>query len=214
MKIGDFVIDVVKKDIKNLHLGVYPPDGRVRIASSDKLSDDTIRLFAISKLGWIKRKQAQFQAQPRQSPKEYVSGESHYFQGDRYLLNVIYHRSAPKVVIRNKTSRRIFESLSNDSFLLTKANTMQYQTEQWLHSTWVKDTRLYNLELCQDLFGHWIVRRNWNSKPRRGFGRSNYTLCPDLETALVLFDKQQQRRKKHGYTPVQVSSRKLRSYLN
>ena len=103
MKIGDLIIDVVKKDIKNLHLAVYPPDGRVRIASPLKLDDESIRLFAISKLGWIKKKQAKFQAQPRQSPREYVSGETHYFKGDRYLLNVIYHQATPKVVIRNKT---------------------------------------------------------------------------------------------------------------
>lgn len=103
MKIGDLIIDVVRKDIKNLHLAVYPPDGRVRIASPLKLDDESIRLFAISKLGWIKKKQAIFQAQPRQSPREYVSGESHYFKGDRYLLNVIYHQGLAKVVIRNKT---------------------------------------------------------------------------------------------------------------
>ena len=103
MKIGDLLIDVVKKDIKNLHLGVYPPDGRVRIASPSKVSDESIRLFAISKLSWIKKQQAKFQAQSRQSPREYVSGESHYYKGDRYLLNVIYHQAAPKVVIRNKT---------------------------------------------------------------------------------------------------------------
>lgn len=103
MKVGDLSINVVKKDIKNLHLAVYPPDGTVRIASPLKVDDETIRLFAISKLKWIKKNQAKFQAQPRQSPREYVSGESHYYQGDRYLLNVIYHSSAPKVVVRNKT---------------------------------------------------------------------------------------------------------------
>ena len=103
MKVGNLVIDVVKKDIKNLHLGVYPPDGRVCIAAPLKVDDETIRLFAISKLGWIKKKQNKIQAQPRQSPREYISGESHYYKGNRYLLNVIYHAAAPKVVVRNKT---------------------------------------------------------------------------------------------------------------
>ncbi|MEM7757065.1 MAG: SprT family zinc-dependent metalloprotease [Cyanobacteria bacterium P01_A01_bin.40] len=103
MKVGGLTINVVKKDIKNLHLGVYPPDGRVRIASPLKVDDETIRLLAISKLRWIKKNQAKFQAQPRQFPREYVSGESHYYKGDRYLLNVIYHSAAPKVVVRNKT---------------------------------------------------------------------------------------------------------------
>jgi hypothetical protein len=101
--VGELVIDVVRKDIKNLHLAVYPPDGRVRIATPLKLDDEAVRLFAISKIAWIKRHQAQFDAQPRQSKREFVSGESHYFQGHRYLLNVIYHQGAPKIVIRNMT---------------------------------------------------------------------------------------------------------------
>ena len=100
---SQLTIDVVKKNIKNLHLRVHPPDGRVSIASPLKVDDETIRLFAISKLSWIQKNQAKFQAQPRISPREYVSGESHYYKGDRYLLNVIYHSAAPKVVIRNKT---------------------------------------------------------------------------------------------------------------
>jgi hypothetical protein len=101
--VGKLVIDVVRKDIKNLHLAVYPPDGRVRIATPLKIDDESVRLFAISKMAWIKKHQAKFKTQSRQSDREYVSGESHYFQGHRYLLNVIYHQSAPKVIIRNKT---------------------------------------------------------------------------------------------------------------
>ena len=101
--VGELVIDVVRKDIKNLHLAVYPPDGRVRIATPLRLDDEAVRLFAISKISWIKKRQAQFEAQQRQSTREYVSGESHYFQGHRYLLNVIYQPGLPKVVIRNKT---------------------------------------------------------------------------------------------------------------
>ena len=94
-------IDVVKKDIKNLHLRVYPPDGKVRITSPLRVDDETIRLFALSKLKWIEKSQAKFQAQPRQTPKKYISGESHYYRGDRYLLNVIYHSSVPKIVRSN-----------------------------------------------------------------------------------------------------------------
>lgn len=101
--IGDITIDVIKKDIKNIHLGVYPPDGRVRIASPLKVTDETIRLFVLSKLTWIKKHQAKYQNYHRPDPREYVSGESHYFRGDRYLLNVIYYECSPPVIIRNKT---------------------------------------------------------------------------------------------------------------
>ncbi len=101
--VSDIVIDVVRKNIKNLHLAVYPPAGRVRIATPLKIDDESVRLFAISKLSWIRKHQRKFEGQPRQTPREYVSGESHYFQGQRYLLNVIPHQAAPKVIVRNKT---------------------------------------------------------------------------------------------------------------
>lgn len=100
--VGDFVIDVVRKDIKNLHLAVYPPEGRVRIATPLSVDDEAVRLFAISKLPWIKKHQANFGSQERQSEREYVSGESHYFNGKRYLLNVIYDNASPKIEIRSK----------------------------------------------------------------------------------------------------------------
>jgi len=101
--VSDIAIDVVRKDIKNLHLGVYPPGGRVRIATPIKINDEAVRLFAISKMAWIKKQQLKFETQERQSERRFVSGESHYYKGRRYLLNVIYHNAAPKVEIRNKT---------------------------------------------------------------------------------------------------------------
>lgn len=103
IKIGELVIDVARKNIKNLHLAVYPPDGRVRIATPLHIDDEAVRLFAISKLSWIKKHQANFETQERQSKREFVSGESHYFQGKRYLLNIIYYQGNPKVEVRNNT---------------------------------------------------------------------------------------------------------------
>ena len=103
IKVGELNIDVVRKNIKNLHLAVYPPDGRVRIATPLNINDEAVRLFAISKLSWIKKHQANFNAQERQSKREFVSGESHYFQGKRYLLNVIYHQGNSCVKVRNNT---------------------------------------------------------------------------------------------------------------
>ena len=86
--VSNITIDVVHKDIKNMHLAVYPPTGRVRIAAPLRVSDDSIRLFAISKLGWIKRNQRKFENQERILPREYKDRESHYFQGKRYLLRI------------------------------------------------------------------------------------------------------------------------------
>ncbi|MBK7862483.1 MAG: M48 family metallopeptidase [Archangiaceae bacterium] len=82
-------VQVVRKAIKNLHLGVYPPNGRVRVAAPMAVSNDAVRLAVIGKLGWIGRQRRKFLKQPRQSKREMVSGESHYFMGRRYRLRVI-----------------------------------------------------------------------------------------------------------------------------
>lgn len=97
--IGDLEINVIKKKIKNLHLSVHPPDGRVRIAAPETMNDEAIKIFAISKLSWIKKQRGKFQAQERQSEREFVSGESHYYQGHRYLLKVIPTNKKQRVEI-------------------------------------------------------------------------------------------------------------------
>lgn len=100
--ISNIRVDVVRKDIKNIHLAVYPPTGRVRIAAPLRVNEDAVRLFAISKLGWIKRNQRKFEGQDRISPREYQQRESHYFQGRRYLLKMVDTDETQKVVLRNK----------------------------------------------------------------------------------------------------------------
>ncbi len=92
-------VEVVRKSIKNLHLGVYPPEGRIRVAAPLAVSDDAVRRAVIGKLGWIKRQQANFRAQVRQGKREMVDGESHYFQGQRYRLRVVETLSRPKVTL-------------------------------------------------------------------------------------------------------------------
>jgi predicted metal-dependent hydrolase len=96
---GDITVDVVLKDIKNIHLSVYPPSGRVRIAAPSRMRLDTIRVFAISKLGWIKQQQEKLQEQERETPREYLDRESHYLWGKRYLLKVIEGDAAPSVAL-------------------------------------------------------------------------------------------------------------------
>ncbi len=112
---GDLVVDVVRKDIKNLHLAVYPPDGRVRVAAPLLVDDEAVRLAVISRLTWIRRQQGKFAQQERQSAREYVSGESHYFQGRRYLLNVVYRDGAPAVAVRNNTTLDLFVRPGSDT---------------------------------------------------------------------------------------------------
>ena len=96
-------IEIVRKDIKNLHLGVYPPSGRVRVAAPLLIKDDAIRLAIIGKLGWIRRQQAKFANQSRQTVREMVSGETHYFLGQRYRLRIVHNDGPSKIVVRNKS---------------------------------------------------------------------------------------------------------------
>ncbi|KAA8556361.1 M48 family metallopeptidase [Pseudomonas marginalis] len=101
-------VEVVRKNIKNLHLGVYPPLGRVRVAAPLAVSDDAVRLAVVGKLGWIKRQRAKFEAQPRQSQRRMVSGESHYFMGQRYRLRVVEGSMPMRVVLRGKAALDLF----------------------------------------------------------------------------------------------------------
>ena len=96
-------IEINRKPIKNLHLGVYPPHGQVRVTAPMHIGDESIRLAAIGKLAWIKRQQSKFQAQPRQSQREMVSGESHYFLGQRYLLQIVEHQGKNHIALENKS---------------------------------------------------------------------------------------------------------------
>src|SRR6266481_2259568 len=109
------VVDVVRKDIKNLHLAVYPPAGRVRVAAPMQVNDEAVGLFIISRLAWIKRQQAKFEGQERQSAREFISGESHYYQGNRYLLNVMYHEGSPAVIISNNKAMDLFVRPGSDT---------------------------------------------------------------------------------------------------
>lgn len=88
IKVGDLAVEVTKKNIKNIHLGVYPPVGRVRLSAPLASDNEKIRLFIVSKIPWIRKNQRKFINKERQSLREYLSRESHYFQGRRYLLNL------------------------------------------------------------------------------------------------------------------------------
>jgi len=103
LELGGITLDVVRKDIKNVHLSVHPPTGRVRISAPTRMNLETIRLFAISKLGWIKQQQKKLREQERESPREYLDRESHYVWGKRYLLKVVETDAAAEVQLKHST---------------------------------------------------------------------------------------------------------------
>jgi predicted metal-dependent hydrolase len=93
---------VVRKPIKNLHLSVLPPDGSVRVSSPLSMNDDAIRTLIGTRIPWIRKQRAKFEGQERQPRREYVSGESHYFLGKRYRLEVVYENNSPRVSLKGK----------------------------------------------------------------------------------------------------------------
>lgn len=102
LQLGDVAVEVVHKDIKHLHLSVHPPTGRVRIAAPERASLDTIRVFAISKLPWIRRQQVRLRRQERESEREYIERESHWVWGRRYLLRVIEVDDPPRIELGHR----------------------------------------------------------------------------------------------------------------
>ena len=99
--LGGMPVEVVKKDIKNVHLSVYPPMGKVRISAPLRMNLDTIRVFAISRLPWIRQQQKKVRQQERETPREFIERESHYVWGKRYLLKVIEKDAAPLVELKH-----------------------------------------------------------------------------------------------------------------
>ena len=123
--VGGLSVQIVRKAIKNLHLGVYPPNGRVRVAAPLAVSDHAVRLAVVGKLGWIKRQRARFEDQPRQSRRELVSGETHYFLGRRYRLRVIEHQGPGHIVLRGRTTLELWVRIGSG------ASTRERVLQRW-----------------------------------------------------------------------------------
>ncbi len=124
LQLGEIAVEVVLKDIKNIHLSVYPPSGKVRISAPSRMTLDTIRVFAISKLGWIKQQQEKLRRQERETPREYLDRESHFVWGKRYLLKVIACNERPSVELKH--SQMFLRSPSG-----TPDNKKQAVVEAW-----------------------------------------------------------------------------------
>lgn len=99
IQISEIPIEIIKKDIKNMHLAVLPPDGAVRVSAPEYLSDESIAMFVRTKLGWIRKQQEAFRMQPRQTERQYVSGETLYLWGSQYYLQVEYSYKGNSLVL-------------------------------------------------------------------------------------------------------------------
>ena len=143
IELGNISVDVIQKNIKNIHLSVYPPTGRVRIAAPLRMDLETIRVFAISKLGWIKKQQVKFRNQQRETPREFTTRESHYFLGKRYLLKVVEADLPPVVKIKHNTL-----------ILQVRKGTNQEQKQFILHNWYRQQLK----ELIPKYISKWEVR--------------------------------------------------------
>ncbi len=105
--VGGLKVEVTRKDIKNVHLSVCPPDGRVRMSVPNRLSDENVRLAVANRLSWIKRQQAEFRKQNRETERTFAQGESHYFEGRRYLLKLDQADAPRRVEVLGNTRLRM-----------------------------------------------------------------------------------------------------------
>lgn len=145
--ISNIPVEVIRKNIKNMHLSVLPPDGRVRVSAPTQLTDEAITMFVRTKLGWIKKQQEKFQQQPRQSERQYVSGETLYVWGKQYFLQVEYSYkgnaftlSGDKAIltVRKESSPKQRESFVNEWY----RNRLKQEVAKYLPK-WEKTTGLY-----------------------------------------------------------------------
>lgn len=166
MVVADLEIELVQKAIKNIHLAVYPPTGRVRLAAPEDVNAETLRLFVLSKLPWIRRQQRKFANQSRQSPRLYVNRETHYYLGKKYLLRVheIDHPyRTPKVLIKTKTYIELYvkESTSTEQKAIVMKEWYRLVLKQLLDELVPKWEKLIGVSVNQ--FSVKIMKTKWGS---------------------------------------------------
>lgn len=141
IKIDETKVNVDFKPIKNIHLTVYPPDGRVHVSAPDIMDEESVKLFVISRIGWIHTKQQELSEQPRQTDREYISGEDHYFLGARYRLQVETHMMPPHVAVKSRqfilmsvkpgTTREQRQMLMNNWYRAELTKVIKPMIEKW-----------------------------------------------------------------------------------
>ena len=181
LQLGDIVAEVEFKDIKNVHLSVNPPSGRVHISAPTRMSLDIVRVFAISKLSWIRQQQKSLRQQARETPREYLPKESHYVWGKRYLLRVREHDAPPFVEltprrlslqVRTNTNREKRAKIVEKWYRHQVRNAAQPLIAKWERKLGVKVERLYVQRMktrwgsCNSTAGTIRLNSELGKKPR------------------------------------------------
>jgi predicted metal-dependent hydrolase len=156
LQVGTIEVLVLRKPIRNLHLSVLPPDGRVRVSSPLHLKDDAIRTLIATRIPWIRTQKARFEGQARQTPREYVSGESHFLLGKQYRLEVIQGDQPPHVSVKGK----------NKIVLQVRHNSTMERREAILMDWYRRELRVVSTSLLESWqekigvnVGSWGIKR-------------------------------------------------------
>jgi predicted metal-dependent hydrolase len=162
IQLGEISIAVTRKDIKNVHLTVHPPDGRVTLAAPTNTRLEVARAYAISKLIWIRDQQRKLKCQARETPRQFVERESHHVWGRRYLMSVDYQDVRPSVVLSNK---RITLIVRPDSSAEKRAEVMHEWHKSLLHEVVPPLIRKWERKLKVSVSGYFLQRMKtkWGS---------------------------------------------------
>lgn len=113
IRLGETLIAVTRKDVKNVHLSVHPPHGRVTLVAPTGTRMEVARAYASTRLGWIRNQQVRLRAQPRETPRQFVTRESHYLWGKRYLLSLVERNQKPGVTLDHRRITLVVRPGSN-----------------------------------------------------------------------------------------------------
>ncbi|WLI05867.1 SprT family zinc-dependent metalloprotease [Pseudomonas sp. FP597] len=162
IELGDISISVTRKDIKNVHLSVHPPEGRVTLAAPTSTRLEVARAYAISRLGWIREQQRKLQAQAREAPRQFVERESHYVWGRRYLMVVNNRDAKPSVVLDHK---RITLTVRPGSDAQKRAEVMHEWQKLQMHAVVPALIRKWECKLKVKVAGYYLQRMKtkWGS---------------------------------------------------
>ena len=155
IQIGEISIRVTRKVIKNVHLAVHPPDGRVTLAAPSQTRLEVARAYAISRLDWIRQQQEKFRTQAREAPRRFIERESHYLWGRRYLLSVTYHEAKPSVSLDHK---RITLTVRPGSDAARRAEVIHEWHKSLLHAVVPPLVRKWESRLKVKVSGYFLQR--------------------------------------------------------
>ena len=155
IQLGEISIEVTRKDIKNVHLSVRPPDGHVTLAAPLATRLEVARAYAISKLGWIRDQQQKLASQARETPRQFITRESHYLWGRRYLLNVEHREAKPCVFVDHKRITLTVRPGSSDT---KRAEVMHHWHKELLHEAVPPLIRKWEPKLGVQVHGYFLQR--------------------------------------------------------